>query len=198
MKLINNLKTLAIAALTGICIWQAEFKEYKVPEGQTLMAQSTYDSITNLEPTIVIDSIPFPVAKWYALPKDTVWVPAEQVNDSIYELKDTLINEELELAFFGRFDVLNYKFDADYTYRLKVPKTIVKTVYQPYPVIEPCPEIKPKSHLYITGGIGGNDESFIPSLGATLLTRKQNYYGLDVSFMGDKKFTQLKLGWKLW
>ena len=198
MKWIKNLKNIIIAGLVGICIWQAEFKEYKIPEGKQLISSAWLDSLSNIKPdTVKIDTIIYDT-KWYKTPADTIWLPAEEVNDSIIHYEDSVDTEDLYLKFSADLNTNNFKLDPTYQYKLKVPKIIEKVVNIPYPVPQPLPVIEPKSQFYLTGGIGGNSKAFVPSIGVALITKKENYYGLDVSFLEEEKYLQLKLGYKLW
>ncbi len=197
MKLINNLKTVALITITGLFIWCSEFKPLVVPDNKVLVDKLTYDSIMTLktDTVTVIDTVYD--TKWYPLPKDTVWVQPEVINDSIIHYVDSLENDDIKLSFKADLNINTFNLNPTYNYKLKVPRIIEKIVNipTPYPVVQP---IELKNTVYWNIGIGGNKESFVGSAGATLITKKDHLYGLDISRVNGQTYTQIKIGRKIW
>ena len=89
MKLIKNLKSVALIVITALLIYQMEFKEYEVPDDKLLVDKTIIDSLNNLKPdTVKVDTIVYR-DRWYSLPKDTVWLASKEVNDTIVPFDDT-------------------------------------------------------------------------------------------------------------
>lgn len=199
MKLISNLKTLALISLTALSVYLMEFKEYKVPDGKLLVDKITIDSLNNIKPdTIKVDTIVYKT-KWYSLPKDTVWLPAEEVNDTIKHYIDSLENDDLKLSFKADLNTKTFDLYPTFDYSLKVPKTIEKTIIKPKVIYVPQkPVIKAKNKLYGHIGLGGNKSGFVGSIGSTLITKNNNYYGIDVSRLNGQSYTQFKIGAQIW
>ena len=193
MKVLKNLKNIALAALASICIWQAEFKQLDIPKGKMLVDEG-YENVridTVIETVEIIDTVHHYITEYITPePKDdsTLVYTTEHKDSSIY------------IQFHGELDTKTFGMTSNIDYTLYVPKTVLKTqiIKEPVYITQPAPIIKPKSHLYLTGGIGGNSNKFIPSIGATLISKKQNYYGLDMSFDGKDKYLQFKMGYRLW
>lgn len=201
MDILKNLKNLALAALAAIVVYQAEFKPLDIPDGQVLVEESFMDSLANIKPdtTTVIDSVYF---GYPVLVTDTVTLsPIDSTTKyKIYSYE--LDNEDLYYSFLGRLHLDSDDLDHLYTYRLKVPKQVNTTSYITKPVYIPT-EIQsskygPKNRLYGYISLGGNQTTFIPSVGLDLVTKKDNSYGLQYSRLGNENIYQFKIGTKLW
>jgi len=197
MKLLSNLKSIALIAMTGLFIWCSEFKPLDIPDNKVLIDKFKYDSIMGLKPDTVVVTDTVYDTKWYPLPKDTVWVQSEVVNDTIRHYSDSLENNDIKLSFKADLNTVTFNLNPTYKYKLKVPRIIEKIVNipTPYPVVQP---VELKNKIYWNMGIGGNKESFVGSVGATLITKKDHLYGLDISRVNGQTYTQLKIGRKIW
>ena len=195
-SIFSNIKNVVIAVLIGIVVWQSEFKHYEAPVNMTLVETVWLDSLENFkgDTTISIDTstVPFiPITIEHKI------IPEEELVDGTITYIDTVDTDEIFMRFQGILDTQTYKLSTKYDFNLKVPKIIEKHIVITQPPIVINKPALPKRQLFINGGIGGNSEIFVPSVGITFITKKDNLYGLDLSFINNKKILQIKLGYKL-
>lgn len=166
------------------------------PDGKVLIDQSIWDSIliiANMPPVTVIDT--------FYLKGDTVYitsplpVPVPDPEDStINNYADSLVNDKINVWY--DFRLRGTLLDRQWKY-IPITTQIVKetTNYVPKIVDNPIPVSQ--RGLYLSGLIGGNEQSFLFGGSLDLITKKDNLYGLQYQRLGNDNFYSFRLGAKI-
>lgn len=167
------------------------------PEGQVLIAQSTWDSIqalANKPPTIVRDTV------W--LKGDIIYLPSEPLppaqpdpkDTTIHHYEDSLVRKDINVKI--NYTIKGRLLDRLWQYTPIVTKILeVRTVYIPKIIKDPYPI--PKNGLYLYGIGGGNKDTFLFGAGADLITKKETELGYMYQRYGNEGFHSIKIGTKL-
>lgn len=214
----NIFASLLILILGGATIYFSN-REPQIPQDKVLVDRSFIDSLKQISeatPDTVIEYKDTTIVKTqikYIEPK--LEAPGEEISTEQYlnalnlvklDVQDSVITDRLSVWSRVQFDY--EKIDewgnpvkSELEYIFKVPSIIEKTIHKSVPM--PFETVKyveqKKSNLYatISGHLGGKFDTFIPSVGLTLTTKKGGLYGVKIGYFNNKPVYGLTLGLKL-
>lgn len=193
-KVLGHVKTAVIILLGSALLWCSN-KPYDVPDGKLLVSSTFIDSISNILPDTIYEDTVIYETKWQKVTDTVETLIPVSITDTTYIYRDSLENEDIKLSFKGVLTTSNFNLDPEYSYALKVPKIVQKTVKMPYPVYVSQPE-EPYNMLWATPGLGIGPNTIV-SLGLHMKNKKDNLYGFTYSRIGSDNYYQGSIGLKL-
>ena len=133
------------------------FKPVSIPSGMVLVNKTFLDSLGNLKPTVVVDTIkgdPYPV-------EVTVYVPVPQEEDSTRVFyNDSLVNSKLAVFVLDTIQKRTGKIlSRKWQYQLFVPERIETIITKPFPmpyaIEKPAKEWRYFGKVWVGNGFQG-------------------------------------------